>query len=797
MNTSGIFLSYRSIEADFALKLAADLKNAGVSLWMDRLDGIQVGMDWRNAIQEAINGCTAMIAVISPDYVQSAYCRNELARADALRRPIFPIMLHPVRAEDWPMEIQRVQYEDFTQWRDDLQYSRNLGLLVARLRTGSSHLVGNVPDAETRYLTSLIAELESRRGVLEYVELSAEAVNSPPARPEPKPIDEWGFALLEEPKEGMTDPHDLQKHPLTSIAEAVQRFPRFVLIGEPGAGKTTTIRRLALEAARQHLENPRVAPIPLLIYLPQWNNEATPLDFVRSKWPFTTDPAQLLQHGDILLYLDGLNEMGADGIRKAALLARWIASSDSPRRMVVTCRSGDYTGHLRLGELPVVLAQELDQAQIRQFAASYLKDSSNAFLARILPEEVGSLQGSSYGHGLEHERQLSRLVRNPYMLGVLIYLYEHSPSRTLPTNNGALFSRLASALWERERQRNSPGWIPFAQAEQAFGNLAFSIIDENQPVDVPLDYALSRLGDRTLLQLGESANFLTVASEQVHFYHQLMLEYFAARAMPSARLEGDLEQPEFRLDGPLASKWEQVIIALCGITPDPDALVGRLAARNPYLAARCVGSGIQVSAAVRQEIEKQLREDLRRLNAVSVVSYLKQIPALAVPALLDNLWRTNDVDRNAPEALALAEMRSAAVPELIEALEHSSKVVRTVAARALGQIGSRWAVSFLEELSSDTEPVMKDQRVCDFANAALRCIAGNFKYWENRCPECDNTKGFVFRSWCSSYGMDGDWYETEEYTCSVCGCSWEHESKCSEFASDQHYEGVKEQHIGP
>jgi hypothetical protein len=33
-----IFLSYRSIEADFALQLAADLKNIGVKLWMDRLD---------------------------------------------------------------------------------------------------------------------------------------------------------------------------------------------------------------------------------------------------------------------------------------------------------------------------------------------------------------------------------------------------------------------------------------------------------------------------------------------------------------------------------------------------------------------------------------------------------------------------------------------------------------------------------------------------------------------------------------------------------------------------------------
>src|SRR5262249_24301889 len=102
-----IFLSYYSGEADFALRLAADLKNAGVRLWVDRLDGITVGDDWRQAIQRAIDGCAALIVVLSPDYVASAYCRNELARADTLKRPIFPVLLRPVSAQDWPIELQR------------------------------------------------------------------------------------------------------------------------------------------------------------------------------------------------------------------------------------------------------------------------------------------------------------------------------------------------------------------------------------------------------------------------------------------------------------------------------------------------------------------------------------------------------------------------------------------------------------------------------------------------------------------------------------------------------------------
>jgi len=47
-----IFVSYRSLEAEFALKIATDLRNSGVSIWMDRLDGIRGADDWRRSIEQ-------------------------------------------------------------------------------------------------------------------------------------------------------------------------------------------------------------------------------------------------------------------------------------------------------------------------------------------------------------------------------------------------------------------------------------------------------------------------------------------------------------------------------------------------------------------------------------------------------------------------------------------------------------------------------------------------------------------------------------------------------------------------
>jgi hypothetical protein len=58
-----IFLSYRSSEVEFALKLAADQKNAGVKLRMDRLD-ISPGDDWRSSLEYAVLDSEAVIAVL-------------------------------------------------------------------------------------------------------------------------------------------------------------------------------------------------------------------------------------------------------------------------------------------------------------------------------------------------------------------------------------------------------------------------------------------------------------------------------------------------------------------------------------------------------------------------------------------------------------------------------------------------------------------------------------------------------------------------------------------------------------
>lgn len=125
-----LFLSYRSIEQDFALKLARDLLRSGHPVWMDRLHGILPGDEWRQSLERGVNNATALLACISPNYVESTWCRRELQRADSLRKPIFPVLLSPVPDNLWPMEIQDKHYANFQNWNDDAVYQAALAALL-------------------------------------------------------------------------------------------------------------------------------------------------------------------------------------------------------------------------------------------------------------------------------------------------------------------------------------------------------------------------------------------------------------------------------------------------------------------------------------------------------------------------------------------------------------------------------------------------------------------------------------------------------------------------------------------
>ena len=104
------FISYAREDAEFALKLAADLRQAGVNVWVDRFD-IPVGKNWPRAVEEALDSCGQFLLILSPVSVLSDNVMAELNSALDEKKPVLPVLYQACRL---PFRVRASQYADFT-----------------------------------------------------------------------------------------------------------------------------------------------------------------------------------------------------------------------------------------------------------------------------------------------------------------------------------------------------------------------------------------------------------------------------------------------------------------------------------------------------------------------------------------------------------------------------------------------------------------------------------------------------------------------------------------------------------
>src|SRR5688572_16535585 len=110
-----MFVSYTKADAAFALRLAEDLRNAGVDCWLDQLS-IRPGEQWDVAVEDALSRATEVLLILSPEAISSTNVMDEVAYAIEEKKTLIPVMHRPCRR--LPMRLIRLQYVDFTQSYD-------------------------------------------------------------------------------------------------------------------------------------------------------------------------------------------------------------------------------------------------------------------------------------------------------------------------------------------------------------------------------------------------------------------------------------------------------------------------------------------------------------------------------------------------------------------------------------------------------------------------------------------------------------------------------------------------------
>src|ERR1700683_472273 len=127
------FISYaRKDGYDFASRLFRDLETTKCQAWLDK-EYLQPGVNWAADIEKAIDSSNHLVAVLTQAYFDSEICRAEHMRALRKGKIVIPLLLQ--RDADRPLELEHLNYQDFT---TPQRYAESFGALRAAIEGGRS-----------------------------------------------------------------------------------------------------------------------------------------------------------------------------------------------------------------------------------------------------------------------------------------------------------------------------------------------------------------------------------------------------------------------------------------------------------------------------------------------------------------------------------------------------------------------------------------------------------------------------------------------------------------------------------
>jgi len=652
--TPTIFLSYSHANTDFAQKLIGDLQRAGHAVWIDT-SSLKGGDEWISAISEGIINSYGFVLVATKQALKSQWVRDEILWAKQRNKRIVTVLLEDVTSEKEFFPLVSYQGVKFYEVEYAMALPKLLeGLPAPRLESAEPPTAADTPrhisqrELELQYLERLNLEnwLATIKRIEQYTTLTGTAQVTQ-ARDASALMTQKYRHLREMFGEEKRTEATRESREYNDIIQAIREIKRAVLLGEPGAGKTTTLWRLAKDLFDTAMADPK-APIPVLVRLGKWTSADEPLiAFIRHELgELGAHLDKLIADKRVVLLLDGLNEIplaqrkaGKDEQVKAFIETAYKANPNLIG--VISCRERDYTLDLGFDRIEVA---PLDPLRIREFVTRYLDptkgdgtgeamfwrlaggeelkavwrkwESAGAtfelfFDAPDVPRENPNVYGATTGSDdslwrskIRAPGTLLTLAQNPYMLMMMTDIYRDRG--TLPDNRGELFTQFVDELIDRELKTNERMAGREAALTAALAKLAYAMqirreVGSNNAATastaLPITEVNPALLDDDLLYLAGSASILSVG-ETVRFSHQLLQEYFAALYMmleiKARRLKAaDLWKPATWWE---PTGWEEATILLIGMFPKQ---IDWVAAANPELAAQCIvrsGTGLTNSA---------------------------------------------------------------------------------------------------------------------------------------------------------------------------------------------------------
>lgn len=424
--------------------------------------------------------------------------------------------------------------------------------------------------------------------------------------------------------------------------EALSTESRLLVLGRPGAGKTTFLRYLAISAIGKKLPTNLV---PILVSLREWSSQSTtkletalvrqfhvcdlkkPREFVRN----------LLRKGRCLVLLDGFDEIDP-GQRTMAINQIEGLSKDYPKnRYVLSCRTAANV-YTFSGFAEVEIADFTDN-QIEVFVRKWFpKDIAQKCLSELNSTE---------------NRGIFDLASNPLLLTLICIAY--SETYSFPESRIELYETALEALlkkWDSSREivRNNPyKRLTLNRKEMFFSKIAARGFERNVDLypkswmesevsDFMKETALDQGGEvsaRDILGTIESQHGILAKEGDRHyrFTHLTFQEYYTAKHvvhyLPTEKLINVFER---YLGEP---RWNEVILIVCGLHRDASRAIHQLKLALDKMRTSEIDAMLETAAhQVRSPTKLGPLDVLLALYQLMSI-YLEETPSGSVESVLD------------------------------------------------------------------------------------------------------------------------------------------------------------------